>query len=45
MKFNNIQKREEGKFITRYDIEYEDIHSHKKIYIIQRLTGRQKFMK
>ncbi|MGN0514979.1 MAG: NUDIX hydrolase [Lachnospiraceae bacterium] len=32
MKFNNIQKREEGKFITRYDIEYEDIHSHKKIY-------------
>lgn len=25
MKFKHIQKREEGKFITRYDIAYETV--------------------
>lgn len=34
MKFKGIQKREEGKFITRYDITYETVDCKEKIYEI-----------
>lgn len=34
MKFKHIQKREEGKFITRYDIAYETVDKQEKIYEI-----------
>lgn len=34
MKFKGIQKREEGKFITRYDVAYETVDSQEKIYEI-----------
>ena len=34
MKFKNIQKREEGKFITRYDVAYETVDHQEKIYEI-----------
>ena len=32
MKFKKIQKREEGKFITRYDVAYETVDHQEKIY-------------
>ncbi|MCD8037887.1 MAG: NUDIX hydrolase [Lachnospiraceae bacterium] len=34
MKFKGIRKREEGKFITRYDIAYETVDKKEKIYEI-----------
>lgn len=34
MKFKGIKKREEGKFITRYDITYETADKKEKIYEI-----------
>lgn len=34
MKFKGIKKREEGKFITRYDITYETVDKKEKIYEI-----------
>lgn len=34
MKFKGIQKKEEGKFITRYDLCYETIDHKEKIYEI-----------
>jgi ADP-ribose pyrophosphatase len=34
MKFKGIEKKEEGKFITRYDVEYETADSKEKIYEI-----------
>lgn len=34
MKLKNIKKREEGKFITRYDITYETVDNKEKIYEI-----------
>jgi ADP-ribose pyrophosphatase len=34
MKFKGIEKKEEGKFITRYDVEYETTDSKEKIYEI-----------
>lgn len=34
MKFKGITKREEGKFITRYDIAYETVDNKEKIYEI-----------
>lgn len=32
MKFKNIQKKEQGKYITRYDVEYETVDNRKKVY-------------
>ena len=32
MEFKGIQKREEGKFITRYDITYETVDKQEKVY-------------
>ena len=32
MKFKGITKREEGRFITRYDVEYETVDGKQKIY-------------
>ena len=32
MKFKGIEKKTEGKFITRYDLEYETVDNKKKIY-------------
>ena len=32
MKFNNITKKEEGKFITRYDVSYTTSDNRNKIY-------------
>ncbi len=32
MEFKGITKREEGRFITRYDVEYENVYDKKKIY-------------
>lgn len=32
MKFKGIEKKAEGKFITRYDLEYETVDNKKKIY-------------
>lgn len=32
MKFKNIQKKEQGKYITRYDVEYETVDNQKKVY-------------
>ena len=34
MKFKGIRKREEGKFITRYDVAYETADQKEKIYEI-----------
>ncbi len=34
MKFKGIKKREEGKFITRYDVTYETVDNKEKIYEI-----------
>ena len=34
MKFKGIEKREEGKFITRYDIAHETVDQKEKIYEI-----------
>ena len=34
MKFKGIQKKEEGKFITRYDVAYETVDNQDKIYEI-----------
>lgn len=34
MKFKGIQKKEEGKFITRYDVAYETVDNQEKIYEI-----------
>ena len=34
MKFKGIRKREEGKFITRYDVAYETVDQKEKIYEI-----------
>lgn len=34
MEFKGIQKREEGKFITRYDLTYETVDKKEKIYEI-----------
>ena len=34
MKFKGIEKREEGKFITRYDVLYETVDQKEKIYEI-----------
>lgn len=34
MKFKGIQKKEEGKFITRYDVAYETADNREKIYEI-----------
>lgn len=34
MKFKGIKKREEGKFITRYDIFYETVDKKEKVYEI-----------
>jgi ADP-ribose pyrophosphatase len=34
MKFKGIEKKEEGKFITRYDIEYETVDNKDKVYEI-----------
>lgn len=34
MKFKCIQKREEGKFITRYDVAYQTVDNREKIYEI-----------
>jgi ADP-ribose pyrophosphatase len=34
MKFKGIEKKEEGKFITRYDVEYETADSKEKVYEI-----------
>lgn len=34
MEFKGIKKREEGKFITRYDIAYETVDKQEKIYEI-----------
>jgi ADP-ribose pyrophosphatase len=34
MKFKGIEKKEEGRFITRYDVEYETADSKEKIYEI-----------
>lgn len=32
MEFKGIEKKEEGRFITRYDLEYETVDHKKKIY-------------
>ena len=32
MEFNSIEKKEEGKFITRYDITYTTVDHKKKVY-------------
>ena len=32
MEFKKITKREEGKFITRYDVEYETVDGKQKVY-------------
>lgn len=34
MQFKGIQKKEEGKFITRYDIAYETVDKKEKVYEI-----------
>ncbi|MBQ7942427.1 MAG: NUDIX hydrolase [Lachnospiraceae bacterium] len=34
MKFKGIEKRETGKFITRYDVAYETVDNQEKIYEI-----------
>ncbi len=34
MKFKGIQKKEEGKFITRYDVAYQTVDNREKIYEI-----------
>ena len=34
MKFKGIQKREEGNFITRYDVAYQTVDNKEKIYEI-----------
>ena len=31
MEFKGITKREEGRFITRYDVEYETVDGRQKI--------------
>lgn len=42
MEFKGIQKKEEGKFITRYDITYETIDNQEKVYeIISRRRNLQ----
>lgn len=32
MEYKGIKKKEQGKFITRYDIEYETVDNKKKVY-------------
>lgn len=32
MKFKRIEKKEAGKFITRYDIHYETVDHQEKVY-------------
>lgn len=34
MRFKGIEKKEEGKFITRYDVAYETADQKEKIYEI-----------
>ena len=34
MNFKGIEKKEAGKFITRYDITYETVDNQKKVYEI-----------
>lgn len=44
MKFRGIQKKEEGKFITRYDITYETVDKQEKVYeIISRRRNLESF--
>lgn len=44
MVFKNIQKKEEGKFITRYDITYETVDKQEKVYeIISRRKNLESF--
>lgn len=43
MEFKGIQKKEEGKFITRYDLTYETVDKKEKIYeIISRKKNLEK---
>ncbi len=42
MKFNNIKKIHEGRFITRYDVSYTTAEGHEKIY---EMISRDKDMK
>lgn len=40
MKYKGITKKEEGRFITRYDVEYETVDGQRKIYeMISRSSG------
>lgn len=44
MVFKSIQKKEEGKFITRYDITYETVDKQEKVYeIISRRKNLESF--
>ena len=44
MVFKSIQKKEEGKFITRYDITYETVDKQEKVYeIISRKNNLDTF--
>lgn len=44
MVFKGIQKREEGKFITRYDLTYETVDKQEKVYeIISRKTDLKSY--
>ena len=44
MKFKGIEKKEEGKFITRYDLTYETEEHQEKIYeIISRNKNIESF--
>lgn len=44
MKFKGLTKREEGKFITRYDITYETVDNKEKVYeIISRQKNLESF--
>lgn len=42
MEFKGIQKKEEGKFITRYDITYETVDKQEKVY---EMISRKKNLK
>ena len=40
MRFKKITKKEEGKFITRYDLTYETVDKKEKVYeMISRNNG------
>lgn len=44
MEFKGIEKKEEGKFITRYDVEYETVDGQKKVYeMISRNSNMKTF--